>query len=424
MVRPRQLLYDVNHFGFLHYSLMNNFNKLKDENSNYEKELLKFEKSFDEFTGINNLLPLSRARLGIYLYLKNIITAERNEVLLSPFTIFDVVNMVIAAGGKPIFLDIQEKNNLNISPQTIKENISSKTCCFLLTNYHLNYKYLDDLINICRDKSIKILEDCAISFGTYNRNKHVGSFSDAAIFSFSLFKFISVYYGGALHIKDINIRNKIIREINSYEILSLGEMLPNFFKGLKMSILTNRFIFPFIFILFRYGFNRKITFIRNSAKNDPNPISRKKLPENYKRKPNLFQIKEFQRQLKNINKFGKYRSNNFNSYNQYLNCYKKDEVCLSNSYLNYPIIFSNHDYKVKFIKYMMNLGFDMGEYYYRSCNLERCFDSYKRSCPNSEHYSKCVVTLPTHYQIDKKYLSSLAINAVRFIKKYPNSIIS
>ena len=56
------------------------------------------------------------------------------------------------------------------------------------------------------------------------------------------------------------------------------------------------------------------------------------------------------------------------------------------------------------MNYIMKRGFDVGEYYYRSCNSEK-FYKFKKSCPNSEHFSKCVVTLPTHYKINKNNIN-------------------
>ena len=45
---------------------------------------------------------------------------------MSPFTIFDVVNMVISAGGKPVFVDVNSKNDLNLSKETIGKSINKK----------------------------------------------------------------------------------------------------------------------------------------------------------------------------------------------------------------------------------------------------------------------------------------------------------
>ena len=72
MVKPRQILYDVNHLGFIYYILKNllpnNIFKFK-QVSLYEI----FQEKFFKFSKIKYVIPLSRARLWIYLYLKEII---------------------------------------------------------------------------------------------------------------------------------------------------------------------------------------------------------------------------------------------------------------------------------------------------------------------------------------------------------------
>lgn len=421
MVKPRQILYDVNHLGFIYYILKNllpnNIFKFK-QVSWYEI----FQEKFFKFSKIKYVIPLSRARLGIYLYLKEIIKENKNEVLLSPFTIFDVVNMVICAGGKPVFVDIKQKNDLSLHPDDLKKSINKKTCCIFLTHYHFNNNKLKTLRELCKDNDIKIMEDCAISLGSMDNNQHVGFRSDASIFSFSLFKFISVYQGGALYIRDIKLRNKITNEISKYQTFSISEMLVYALKGLKFSFLTNRFCYQFIFLIIRFGYKNNIKIIKDNVKNDPNPFSRKNIPKYFLRKVNHFQLKEFSRQLKNINFYREKRTENFFYYNSKLCLYQN----LSNhcqSFLNYPIVFKSKFYKGLFINFIMKKNFDIGEYYYRSCNAEEVFNKFKKDCPNSEHFSKCVVTLPTHYLINRQYINLLCDSIKEFLQIYPDCII-
>jgi len=422
MIKPRQVLYDINHFGFFNYVILSIFRNKKKYNKKFLQYHRLFQDKFYEITGIENVLPLSRARIGIYLYLKEIITSDKNEVLLSPFTIFDVVNMVICAGGKPIFIDINKKNDLNLNPINIEKNISDKTCCILLTHYHLNNQYIKDIKNICKNKNIKLLEDCAISLGSKVSSKHVGYFSDASIYSFSIFKFISVYQGGSLYIKDKKIRDLIYQKLNLYSTFKWTEMLVYVLKAVKFSLITNKYIFPIVFGIIRFGYFRDIQVIRNSVKNDPRPFLRYDFPKNFYRKVNLFQLQEFTRQLSSLQKYQIIRKYNFLEYNKILGLYRNLSKNSCNSFLNYPIVFSSYYNKKLFLKYIMKRNFDIGEYYYRSCNKENIFSAFKKTCPNSEHYSKCVVLLPTHKKINKNYIIKLCKYIKDFINENPNCL--
>ena len=422
MVVPRQVIYDINHFGFIYYTLKNIINKSSKNKRQYSKFYKLFQDKFFDISGIEDVIPLSRARFGIYLYLKKIISKEKNQVLLSPFTIFDVVNMVISAGGKPVFIDIKAKDDLNIKPDNIKKFINPKTCSIILTHYHTNNPYILEIRNICDEKKIKLIEDCAISLGSENKGKHVGFFSDASIYSFSLFKFISVYQGGAIYIKDKKVRDIVSKEINSYQIFSEKEMFGYFFKGLKFSLVMNKYIFKFVFRILRFGFNKNIKFIRDLVKNDPKPFIRTNLPKSFSRKANLYQLMEFTRQLNKLKLNQEIRKSNFLSYCVKLDQYKLTKHSNNDAYLNYPIILKNKSYKILFIKHMMNKYFDLGEYFYRSCNTESVFVKYAKSCPNSEHYSNCVVLLPTHINVGNSYINDLCKEIDAFMKIYPNSL--
>ncbi len=70
----------------------------------------------------------------------------------------------------------------------------------------------------------------------------------------------------------------------------------------------------------------------------------------------------------------------------------------------------------------MKRNFDIGEYYYRSCNKENIFSAFKKTCPHSEHYSKCVVLLPTHKKINKNYIIKLCKYIKDFINENPNCL--
>jgi hypothetical protein len=52
-------------------------------------------------------IPIGRARMGIHLLAKLSIKGERRRVLMSPFTIPDVVTMVVLAGAEPVFYDFE-----------------------------------------------------------------------------------------------------------------------------------------------------------------------------------------------------------------------------------------------------------------------------------------------------------------------------
>ena len=96
---------------------------------------LKLKNYFTTTFNIKYAIPVPQNRYGIYLLMKNIITIERPFVILPAYTIHDVVNMVLLAGGKPLFVDI-EKDTLNICPYDLEMQINNKVSVVLLTHLH------------------------------------------------------------------------------------------------------------------------------------------------------------------------------------------------------------------------------------------------------------------------------------------------
>ena len=75
----------------------------------YDQEvILDLEDSIQRRTGMEYCVAMPSARTSIFLVMKYLIK-EGDEAILSPYTISDVVNMVICAKGIPVFADIDQK---------------------------------------------------------------------------------------------------------------------------------------------------------------------------------------------------------------------------------------------------------------------------------------------------------------------------
>jgi dTDP-4-amino-4,6-dideoxygalactose transaminase len=131
MVFSRQRLYDVNHAGFAKAVLRGTINAPGADGDAAALEA-HVEQVFREYTGIDDLVPLSRGRLAVYFGVKHSVTPGRHKIIMSPFTIFDLVNMVRLAGGEPFFVD-SEPGGVHISVREIEKAIDSETAAVIIT---------------------------------------------------------------------------------------------------------------------------------------------------------------------------------------------------------------------------------------------------------------------------------------------------
>lgn len=407
-VFSRQRLYDVNHAGFVKAAFSRSINStgLSSEDS-IEQELAT---EFSRYTGIENLIPLSRGRLAIYFGTMHSVTATRRKVIMSAFTIYDLVNMVRAGGGEPVFID-SEPGSVHIGAQRVQEAIDDSTAAVIVTHYHSTNREIQDIADICKANGIALIEDCAIALGAKYDGNHVGSFGDFALFSFGLFKFISTYLGGGIVVRDPKKRSAILEQVNNWPRITASELCPHAAKAWKLSTLTQEKVFSnFTFPLFRFGYTHEIDVIKRSAKNDPNPVLRDSLPEDYRVRPSIFQLNEFIRQIPLVEAA---RIKRLLNASHYFNKLKSKRVpglpeepnINFDCYLNFPLMISNN--RKKFVDEMMRSNFDLGIYYYRNCADAPALFQYHKPLPNLASFVKKIVFFPTYPAVDSEYIDRL-----------------
>ena len=157
------------------------------------------------------------ARTGLYLIFKHLIPRGR-KIIMSPYTVSEVVNMAICAGLKPVFADIDSKT-CNISADAVDALIDDETGGVLVTHFYGLICEVERLGQICRDRGIPMIEDAAQAFGAQIDGHPAGSFGDAAVFSFNLYKSLSSFLGGAIVTNNPDLAEKVRVELAGYPIM-------------------------------------------------------------------------------------------------------------------------------------------------------------------------------------------------------------
>ena len=191
MIYPRQKIYGYSFFRVI----KNIFIKKKNDPIYFVKDYFKLNEKY-------NINFVYKARIGFFHILSYLIknNLDKNKIILSSFTVFDMINMVLLSGFKPIFID-HYKNSSQINTNELKEKIKKhkdEIGAVLLTHYNVNNSELLEISNICKENKINLIEDCAISIGSKINNDYVGKFGDYSIFSFGFYKFINVLSGGMI----------------------------------------------------------------------------------------------------------------------------------------------------------------------------------------------------------------------------------
>ncbi|MDA7729122.1 DegT/DnrJ/EryC1/StrS family aminotransferase, partial [Flavobacteriales bacterium] len=120
-----------------------------------------------------------------------------DEVIVPPLTMASTSLCVLQNGSIPVFADVDLKT-YNIDPKSIRDKITSKTKAIItVALFGLSPEY-DEILEICKEHNIFLIEDNAECFLGYYKGKLVGTFGDFSSYSFQASKHISCGEGGML----------------------------------------------------------------------------------------------------------------------------------------------------------------------------------------------------------------------------------
>ena len=403
MLYPRQKIY-----GYSFYR------QLKNIFLNKKYDSVDFIKKFFELNEEYNLNFVFKARIGLFHILSFLFknNKTKNKIILSSFTVFDMINMVLLSGFEPIFID-HYKNSSQINIDQLKEKINEfndEVGAVLLTHYNVNNSELSEISNICKQNKIILIEDCAISIGSKFDNDYVGKFGDYSIFSFGFYKFINVLSGGMIFSKNKDFYNFVIDKEKNWEEIKIYNLYKLIIKSFFVRLISSKIIFKLIFPIIKFAYKNDITLIKKLLTNDPKPHKKENFPSEYKFRLSQTQINDIIFQFKNLKYLRKLREINYRTYSEGIKNEKiiffhnKQNLLNENAYLNFPIIVKD---KNKFISYMLDSEIDISPQFYRSVNELSFLSKYSKTTKLIQDSVSNLVTLPTYSEINKYYIRKI-----------------
>ena len=157
------------------------------------------EDKFKKYLGVKYAVSFNSGRSAFYAILKALNEVEGlkkgDGVALQAFTCNAAINPILWANLKPIYIDC-DKENFNISINDLKNKIKPENKVLVVQHTFGLPTNMDEIMSICKDNNLILIEDCAHSLGAEFNGQKVGTFGKASFFSFSRDKIISSVYGG------------------------------------------------------------------------------------------------------------------------------------------------------------------------------------------------------------------------------------
>lgn len=175
-------------------------------------EIQQLENKIAEFIGVKYAISFNSGTSALHadLLAHNITSGE---VIVPSFTFIATANVVVLAGAKPVFAEIEDQT-YGLDIEDVKGKITKRTKAIIPVHYGgIPCKEIQALKEIAEDYNLLLIEDAAESLGSKTNNKMVGAFGQSSMFSFCQNKIITAGEGGIIVTdeKDIYEKLKLIR---------------------------------------------------------------------------------------------------------------------------------------------------------------------------------------------------------------------
>jgi dTDP-4-amino-4,6-dideoxygalactose transaminase len=197
--------------------LIMSFSKvLRSGNYVLSNEVKNFEKRFSNYLKINFCVSLANGTDAIEIALRACGIKKNDPVATAANAGMYTTTAVLSIGAKPLFIDVDLNTN-SICYNQACHAISKGAKAIVVTHlYGLANPDIKKIAQICKKKKIFLIEDCAQAHGAKIGNNFVGSFGDAATFSFYPTKNLGALGDGGAIVTNKNRIAKIALKLRQY----------------------------------------------------------------------------------------------------------------------------------------------------------------------------------------------------------------
>ena len=171
----------------------------------------KFERSFADYFDIRHAVAANSGTSALHLVLLALEIGPGDEVIIPSYVCCALLNAVNYTGATPVLADIHP-DTCNLDAADVKKRINARTRAIIVPHLFGMAADLDPLLEF----DVPLIEDCAQAVGAEYKQRAVGTFGVAAIYSFYATKVITTGEGGMVVSGSKDIVDRI-RDLKSYD---------------------------------------------------------------------------------------------------------------------------------------------------------------------------------------------------------------
>jgi perosamine synthetase len=183
-----------------------------------------FEIEMAKYTGANKAVVCVNGTNALHLALKLVGVERDTEVITQPLTFIATANAITYCDAQPVFLDvdldtmglspkalkqwlvnstIQQFNNSTNKPETVNKITHKRISACVPMHTFGHPCRIDEIVEICKQYDIPVVEDAAESLGSFYKGQHTGTFGQIGVLSFNGNKILTTGGGGMLLFQDV-----------------------------------------------------------------------------------------------------------------------------------------------------------------------------------------------------------------------------
>ena len=175
-------------------------------------EVAELEAALAAFTGSKHCITVASGTEALLIALMALDLKPGQEVITTPFTFAATAEMIVLAGGKPVFVDI-EADTCNINASLIEANITSATRAIMPVSLYGQVADMAEINAVATRHGLAVIEDGAQSFGALYQGKRSCALSTFGATSFFPSKPLGCYGDGGALFTDNDTLAQAAREI-------------------------------------------------------------------------------------------------------------------------------------------------------------------------------------------------------------------
>lgn len=160
-------------------------------------EVAAFEAEAADYLGVKHAIGVNSGTDALIIGLRSLGVKPGDEVITSPFSFFATAEAISNIGATPVFADI-DADSFNIDVDAIEAAITPRTKALLPVHLYGRPAAMGQIMQLADQHGLKVLEDCAQSFGARYQGQHTGAIGHLGAFSFYPTKNLGAFGDGGL----------------------------------------------------------------------------------------------------------------------------------------------------------------------------------------------------------------------------------